>query len=83
MTTKKSISTSLIFLLIIVVLFLSFTSLYKDNKPNKAKSFRVRISFAGDIMVHTPQYEAAFNEKKEEYNFNSINTAITTIGICR
>lgn len=70
MTTKKSISTSLIFLLIIVVLFLSFTSLYKDNKPNKAKSFRVRISFAGDIMVHTPQYEAAFNEKKGEYNFN-------------
>jgi poly-gamma-glutamate synthesis protein (capsule biosynthesis protein) len=45
----------------------------KQNKPKAIDSFtQVTMLFAGDIMMHLPQINAAYNEEKKGYDFASV-----------
>jgi poly-gamma-glutamate capsule biosynthesis protein CapA/YwtB (metallophosphatase superfamily) len=55
-------------------------SIKQPEKPKKVDSFtQVTMTFGGDIMMHLPQINAAFNDEKKQYDFTTVFEKVSAI----
>src|SRR5687768_15051030 len=52
----------------------------QPEKPKQVDSFtQVNMVFGGDVMMHLPQINAAFNDEKKQYDFTTVFAKVSAI----